>query len=77
MTGSLSDVAPLVTATPFLKYFIKNEGGNYSILNSNFETISSQDYHFLEYAYDKYFIATNQQDKVGVIDIDGNIVVEC
>ena len=65
-----------ITSTSSTKYFIKNENGNYSILNSNFEAISSQNYHFLEYAYDKYFIATNEQDKVGVIDIDGNNVVE-
>ena len=65
-----------ITTTSSTKYFIKNEDGNYSILDSNFETISTQNYHFLEYAYDKYFIATNEQDKVGVIDIEENIVVE-
>lgn len=65
-----------ITSTSSSKYFIKNENGKYSILNSKFETISNNNYHFLEYAYDKYFIATNEQEKVGVIDIDENIVVD-
>ena len=38
--------------------------------------ITQQNYHFLEYAYDKYFIATNEQDKVGVIDLEENVVVD-
>lgn len=65
-----------ITSTSSSKYFIKNENGKYSIMNSKFETISNNNYDFLEYAYDKYFIATNEQEKVGVIDIDENIVVD-
>ena len=57
-------------STSSTKYFIKIEDGKYSILNSDFEQITQQNYHFLEYAYDKYFIATNEQDKVGVIDLE-------
>ena len=47
-----------------------------TILNSDFEQITQQNYHFLEYAYDKYFIATNEQNKVGVIDLEEKVVVE-
>lgn len=65
-----------ITSTSSTKYYIKNEDGNYSILNSNFEKLSNQNYHFLEYAYDKYFIATNEENKVGVIDLEENIVVD-
>ena len=65
-----------IMSTSSTKYFIKNEDGKYSILNSDFEQITQQNYHFLEYAYDKYFIATNEQDKVGVIDLEENIVVD-
>ena len=65
-----------ITKTSSSKYFIRNDAGNYSILNSNFEKISTQNYYFIEYAYDKYFIATNEQDKVGVIDVDENVVVD-
>jgi len=60
----------------FSKYFIKNQDGRYSIVNSNFEELTKQNYHFLEYAYDNYFIATNEQDKVGVIDSEENVVVD-
>lgn len=66
----------VVTRTSSSKYFVRNDAENYSILNSNFEKISTQNYHFIEYAYDKYFIATNEQDKVGVIDVEENVVID-
>lgn len=58
------------------EYFIRSEFGNYSILNSNFEQISKQNYKYLEFAYNNYFIATNEQDKSGVIDLQENVVVD-
>lgn len=66
----------VINTTSSSKYFIENEAGVYSILNSNFEKISKQNYKFIEYAYDKYFIATNDQNKVGVIDLEENVIVE-
>ena len=65
-----------INSTSSSKYFIKNQDGRYSIVNSNFEELTKQNYHFLEYAYDNYFIATNEQDKVGVIDSEENVVVD-
>lgn len=65
-----------INSTSSSKYFIKNQDGKYTVVNSNFEDLTKQNYHFLEYAYDNYFIATNEQDKVGVIDTDENIVVD-
>lgn len=65
-----------IMSTSSKKYFIKNENEKYSILNANLETVSKQNYDFLEYAYDNYFIATNEQGKVGVIDLEENIVVD-
>lgn len=58
------------------EYFVKNDAGNYSILNSNFEVISKQTYKYLEFIYDNYFIATNEQDKSGIIDIEENIIID-
>jgi len=58
------------------EYFIKSEQGYYWILDSNFETISKQGYKYLEFAYDSYFIATNEQDKCGVIDLQENIILD-
>lgn len=58
------------------EYFIKSEAGNFSILNSNFEKISSKNYKYLEFVYNNYFIATNEQDKCGVIDLDENVIID-
>lgn len=62
------------TSSP--KYFIKNEAGKYSILNEDFEVISKQKYNLIEYAYEGYFVATNEQEKVGVIDLEENIIID-
>ena len=58
------------------EYFIKSEAGNFSILNSNFEPITNQNYKYLEFAYNNYFIATNEQDRVGVIDLEENVILD-
>lgn len=58
------------------EYFIKSELGYYSILNSKMEQISKQNYKYLEFIYDNYFIATNEEDKSGIIDLQENIVVD-
>ena len=65
-----------INSTSSSKYFIKNQDGKYTVVNSSFEELTQQNYHFIEYAYDNYFIATNEQDKVGVIDTEENVVVE-
>lgn len=57
-------------------YFIKSELGNYAILNSKFEQISKLNYKYLEFAYNNYFIASNEQDKMGIIDLQENIIVD-
>lgn len=58
------------------EYLIKNESGNYSILNSDFEEISKQKYKYLEFVFDNYFIATNEQDKSGIIDLQENNIID-
>lgn len=66
----------VITSTLSSKYFIKNEDGKYFVVNSSFENLLEQTYNFIEYAYDDYFIVTNEQEKVGVIDSEGNIVID-
>ena len=66
----------IITETSHPKYFIRNDAGNYSIVNTNFEKLVTQNYKYIEYAYDTYFIVTNEQDKVGLIDINENILIE-
>ncbi len=58
------------------EYFIKNAAGSFSILNSDFEQISTQSYMGLDFAFDKYFIATNAENKVGIIDSQENTKLE-
>lgn len=58
------------------EYFIKLEEGYYSILNEKMEQISSQNYRYLEYIYDDYFIATDEEDKSGIINSKENIIIE-
>ena len=58
------------------KYFIKNDSGNYSILDSDLNPISKQNYRYLEYIYNDCFIATNEQDKTGIIDLQENVIID-
>ena len=58
------------------EYFIKNDAGNFSILNSNFEQISKQNYKYLEFAYNNYFIVGNEQEKIGIMDLQENIIID-
>lgn len=66
----------IIEDTPNSEYFIKKENDEYTILNSNFEEILTQKYKYLEYAYNDCFIATNSENKSGVIDSSGNTMVE-
>ena len=58
------------------KYFIKNESGNYSILDSDLTSISKQNYKYLEYIYNDCFIATNEEDKTGIIDLQEKVIID-
>ena len=66
----------IIQKTASKEYFIKNEGGYYSILNNNMEEISKGKYKYLEFIYDNYFIATNETDKSGIIDSQENLIIE-
>ena len=64
----------IIEPTANSEYYIKSEQNQkYSILNSNLEEISKQEYTYLEYAFDKYFIATDMAGKSGIIDTSENI----
>ena len=58
------------------KYFIKNESGNYSILDSDLTSISKQNYKYLEYIYNDCFIATNDEENTGIIDLQENVIID-
>ncbi len=65
-----------IEATQNSKYYIEKENNTYNILNEQFEKISKTGYSYLELLFDKYFIATNEQGKTGVIDSEENIIIE-
>lgn len=56
------------------EYYIKNDNGKYSILDANLKSITKNTYKYLEYAYDDCFIATNEEEKSGIIDSEENII---
>ena len=66
----------IIEPTKNSEYYVKSvQNQKYSILNSNFEEISKQEYSYLEYAFAQYFIATNMEGKSGVIDTNENILL--
>ena len=81
-TGKEIDISfnTIITATDNQEYFIKtvqDEENEYStILNSKLEEISKQKYKTIEYAYDKYFIVTNDEGKNLLIDVDEKVIIE-
>ena len=69
----------IIEETDSTDYYIKierTETENYKILNSNFEEITKNQYSYLEYLQNNYFIATNLEGKNGIIDSQENIIVE-
>ena len=66
----------VISKTSNSKYFVRNDAGNYSIVDEDLEKITKQNYKFIEHAYDTYFMVTNEQDKIGMIDLEENVIVE-
>ena len=58
----------VINKTSNSKYFIENEKGKYYVVDAEFKKLTQQKYNFLLYEYDKSFIATNEQNKMGVIN---------
>lgn len=69
----------VIQPTSNSEYYIKiiqNENTTYILVNSNFEEINEQHYQYLEYIFGEYFIATNADGKNGIINSNGEIVLE-
>ena len=45
-------------------------------MKSDFTALFEQKYNYIEYLFDKYFIATNETGKSGIIDDSGNVIVD-
>ena len=66
----------IIEKTTNPEYYIRKEDSGYSILKSDFTALFEQKYSYIEYLFDKYFIATNETGKSGIIDDSGNVVVD-
>lgn len=56
-------------------YFVTiNEQNKFGVINKNYETIIENEYQYIEYAFDNYFIVT-KNGKTGLIDISGREVI--
>ncbi len=72
-----TDVAILNTENEKYKIRINNkEGTKYGVIGKNGEQIIEEKYNYIEYLYDKYFIVSDTNSKLGVIDDNNNIKIE-
>lgn len=70
------NIAILNTSNEKYKIRINNENGTkYGVINEDGEQIIEEKYNYIEYLFDNYFIVSNEQSKLGVID-DDNVKIE-
>ena len=69
-----------IMSTPNENYKItidSNEYNNYyGVADKNNRQFIEPEYLYIEYAFDNYFIASNQEGKLGLLDSNGNEVIE-
>ena len=71
------NIAILNTSNEKYKIRINNENGTkYGVINEDGEQIIEEEYNYIEYLFDNYFIVSNEQSKLGVIDDDDNVKIE-
>ncbi len=72
-----TDVAILNTGNEKYKIRIDNsEGTKYGVINDKGEQVIEEKYNYLEYLFDNYFIVSNDESKLGVIDDDDNVKID-
>ena len=71
------NIAILNTSNEKYKIRIDNSNGTkYGVINDESEQVIEEKYNYIEYLFDNYFIASNEQSKLGVIDDDDNVKIE-
>ncbi len=71
------NIAILNTSNEKYKIRIDNSNGTkYGVINDEGEQVIEEKYNYIEYLFDNYFIASNEQSKLGVIDDDDNVKIE-
>ena len=48
----------------------------YGVIDENGNQLINEDYKYIEYLFDDYFIATNEQGSMGIINKNGRIILE-
>lgn len=72
-----TNIAILNTSNEKYRIRIDNKDGTkYGVIGKNGEQIIEEQYNYIEYLYDNYFIASNSNSKLGIIDDKNNIKVE-
>lgn len=75
VSGTVQDENSLKAMYPENNYYITvDRNGKYGVADQNKNSIINNEYNYIEYAFDKYFIAT-KNEKIGVIDETRNIVI--
>jgi hypothetical protein len=64
-----SNVAILNTSNEKYKIRINNENGTkYGVINKEGKQLIEENYNYIEYLYDNYFIVSNENGKLGILD---------
>lgn len=72
-----NNIAILNTSNEKYKIRINNENGTkYGVIGKDGKQIIEEKYNYIEYLYDDYFIVSNHNSKLGVIDNKENIKIE-
>lgn len=72
-----ANVSILNTSNEKYKIRIDNENGTkYGVINKEGKQLIEEKYNYMEYLYDNYFIASNENGKLGILDDKGNIKIE-
>ena len=72
-----SNISILNTVNENYKIKINNENGTkYGVINKNEKSIIGEKYNYIEYLFDNYFIASNENGKLGILNDKEEIKVE-
>ena len=72
-----TNIAILNTSNEKYKIRIDNSNGTkYGVINKEGEQVIEEKYNYIEYLFDNYFIVSNDQSKLGVIDNHDNVKIE-
>ena len=72
-----SNISILKTENEKYQIEINNQDGTkYGVINQDGKTLIEQKYNYIEYLYDNYFIISNENGKLGVVDEKDNEKIE-